>query len=796
MPPVVLFNKEWRIGSDDFVFSSVLETLIRGGWAVSLALILGFHMQELTQLECMGKEYRYTTTYLIVALIMQPIMAINLILMGHASAQGQMFDKRRPHPRRHVSTYIYINFFLTLAEFATTVAGTVFAVKDVIRCSAEVSFRYVIVFVLGIIGLTYVLLLVKLICVITAFKPFSRKIRDNEREPLAQELRMKNEQLLTYRGLRCLMFWTRDESTLEAFREISAMLSKIFHDDMMVPSDIAAGLLLLHFKHSHDKELNPGIQPTIRSDNDRMSTDMSEVKYFYKYSLAAYGCWWYIADNPCGHLCSLGSYLNYCPCFPCMTDQNQIIKGDSCCNMNLAAAKALLKDTNEDFIVFDNRNKVQEVPYLLCVDHEKQSVIISIRGTMSIADMFTDLRAECSPLSKDLPEDIQMDASLYGHKGMVHAARYVYLCLHGLPVDKNDEKKDRNERKNILKMTLDEYQDYSIVVTGHSLGAGTAVILGFILRQKYKDKHVKCYAFSPPGGLLSTAAAEESAKFTVTLIAGDDVIPRLSLPNIAKLADEIRTVTENCQLPKYKLFGHGLISLLCCVKSSTISEELDRMYDEERDRRNEDHAGEGDIGVVNQNNLEGGDITPREGRNKSDPEGILSVAPAEEQNLMRFDSASSHSSPEKIVSVQPSWENQLLVQVDQNPAGASQTLQEIERVVDVERKEALRAQDIEDKEERTEQIALKTVSLDNSGQALLEKSIQQICKVSNETAISSHTAEMFPPGRIYYLVDKEEECHILTPDRHHFKQILVSPRMLQDHLPGYLDKLISKCKID
>ena len=43
------------------------------------------------------------------------------------------------------------------------------------------------------------------------------------------------------------------------------------------------------------------------------------------------------------------------------------------------------------------------------------------------------------------------------------------------------------------------YKYKYLVVTGHSLGAGTAVILGFILRQKYKDKHVKCYAFSPPG---------------------------------------------------------------------------------------------------------------------------------------------------------------------------------------------------------------------------------------------------------------------------------------------------------
>ena len=40
------------------------------------------------------------------------------------------------------------------------------------------------------------------------------------------------------------------------------------------------------------------------------------------------------------------------------------------------------------------------------------------------------------------------------------------------------------------------------------------------------------------GGLLSPTAAEESLKFTVTLVTGDDVIPRLSLSNIAKLSEE------------------------------------------------------------------------------------------------------------------------------------------------------------------------------------------------------------------------------------------------------------------
>ena len=40
------------------------------------------------------------------------------------------------------------------------------------------------------------------------------------------------------------------------------------------------------------------------------------------------------------------------------------------------------------------------------------------------------------------------------------------------------------------------------------------------------------------GGLLSPAAATESEKFTLSLVVGDDVIPRTSLPNISRLSVE------------------------------------------------------------------------------------------------------------------------------------------------------------------------------------------------------------------------------------------------------------------
>ena len=62
------------------------------------------------------------------------------------------------------------------------------------------------------------------------------------------------------------------------------------------------------------------------------------------------------------------------------------------------------------------------------------------------------------------------------------------------------------------------------LVTGHSLGAGTSVILAFLLKLKYSD--VKCYAFGPPGALLNQSAYNVSKQFVTSIVVGDDIVPR------------------------------------------------------------------------------------------------------------------------------------------------------------------------------------------------------------------------------------------------------------------------------
>lgn len=73
---------------------------------------------------------------------------------------------------------------------------------------------------------------------------------------------------------------------------------------------------------------------------------------------------------------------------------------------------------------------------------------------------------------------------------MVQAAQYILEKL-----------KAENLIERALNHSLERgTNDFQLVLVGHSLGAGTASILGILLRQEYPD--LQCFCYSPPGGLL------------------------------------------------------------------------------------------------------------------------------------------------------------------------------------------------------------------------------------------------------------------------------------------------------
>lgn len=115
---------------------------------------------------------------------------------------------------------------------------------------------------------------------------------------------------------------------------------------------------------------------------------------------------------------------------------------------------------------------------------------------------------------------------------------------------------------NLLDRVMDEYPEYKLTITGHSLGAGVAILLGAKLRLKYSDLRV--YAFATPAGLLTRDAARVTENFAFTLGIGDDFVMRLSIDAITNLRTGLAETLRACKLPKVCLH----VCYVECVKSN------------------------------------------------------------------------------------------------------------------------------------------------------------------------------------------------------------------------------------
>lgn len=130
-----------------------------------------------------------------------------------------------------------------------------------------------------------------------------------------------------------------------------------------------------------------------------------------------------------------------------------------------------------------------ETPFFVAVDYKKEKIVVSIRGTLSMKDVLTDLNAE----GEVLPLEPRRD-DWVGHKGMVQAAVYIRNKLE-------DENLLHRAQQHNLERKTDQF---GLVIVGHSLGAGTAAILSIMLRPQFPS--LLCYSYSPPGGKCTATA--------------------------------------------------------------------------------------------------------------------------------------------------------------------------------------------------------------------------------------------------------------------------------------------------
>ncbi|KAJ3344364.1 hypothetical protein HDU93_000154 [Gonapodya sp. JEL0774] len=207
--------------------------------------------------------------------------------------------------------------------------------------------------------------------------------------------------------------------------------------------------------------------------------------------------------------------------------------------------------------------------YLLLVDHPTRSIILVLRGTLSLHDLLVDLNSGSVPFpirhssSNSLDDDVIMvDAdepylseSFLVHQGMLEAAQI--LADPQGPV--------MAELANAMKA----WSEYGVVLVGHSLGAGVAACLAGLLADPATsltlpntpplpgNRPLHCICFGPPAlvslplshllrGVPSThPSGRPRPAFVTSVVVGHDPIPRLCVDAIADTARRIGSVLDS-----------------------------------------------------------------------------------------------------------------------------------------------------------------------------------------------------------------------------------------------------------
>ncbi|KAK6012667.1 triacylglycerol lipase, partial [Ostertagia ostertagi] len=101
--------------------------------------------------------------------------------------------------------------------------------------------------------------------------------------------------------------------------------------------------------------------------------------------------------------------------------------------------------------------------------------------------------------------------------------------------------------------------NYQLVVCGHSLGAGVASLLTLLLKQEYPD--VRCFAFAPPGCVISENGLHEMEQHVMSIVSGDDVVSRISFHAMQRLRIKVAAELDACTKAKYEILIRGIFRI-------------------------------------------------------------------------------------------------------------------------------------------------------------------------------------------------------------------------------------------
>lgn len=162
--------------------------------------------------------------------------------------------------------------------------------------------------------------------------------------------------------------------------------------------------------------------------------------------------------------------------------------------------------------------------YYVALDRSRRTIVLSIRGTWSLYDAITDLVCEYKPWKGGLV-----------HSGMLASAQWFYTSI--VP--------------QIFRYIHHHHQELSgFIITGHSLGGGTASLLTMMVADHIDELHqlakndafdLHCYNYAP-AAVSSPDLGERYRQYITSYVYQDDIVGRLSYGSAMKLKELVLDV--------------------------------------------------------------------------------------------------------------------------------------------------------------------------------------------------------------------------------------------------------------
>jgi len=326
-----------------------------------------------------------------------------------------------------------------------------------------------------------------------------------------------------------------------------------------------------------------GALPELESLAPATTELVEDVEYKLGYAFASYG----FALNVVLPAGAWGAKVECCPAIRCCRDSRAETP------LNLRYAQGYLDSLpghDCQVVMYSIEAGINKPMFCVIVDVPKKTVCISIRGTGSLGDAFTDMIATVADIGKSKVTG-DTDEIQYVHLGMWQGAAFIEKKLkhsgileklkvvskwtEDLSVVKSPSSflncggggdaaldveelldTDPDFKEPLMQDVLPDCTGFKIVTTGHSLGGAVATYLKAKLSIHYPE--VECVGYGAPP-LFSPEMAKLHFDKCLYVVVGDDVISRLALRNVEFMRDRMVSLLARCPHSKVNVFASGIM---------------------------------------------------------------------------------------------------------------------------------------------------------------------------------------------------------------------------------------------